>query len=299
MNERKERNRPIRKLKNQVSVFKYLPPYIFKTFTNVTRIPSEFHSKLTEQFFFLKTKFKISETPKSTSHSNKDDDDTSTAALPDLTETAIPSRDNQPDDHVISPPSSGQNLTNQHNPEPLISNGADQFLDQRQSISDPDTNAICPDSPEHIPNEANENPYHRTLREGRKSPAQELTDDFNSKVKHAEQEHTAILEKYVREAKKVAKKKKRLEQKNKKTKKEPNNGSKIIANKKCSASPKTTSSPRSRSPATSERSPGTPDKRKRPRIRIDTLKSPNLEINHQELVQGLGQGLGVGLELQL
>ena len=263
----------------------------------MTRIPPEFQSKLTE--FFPKTKFKISETPKPTSHSNKDDDDTSTAALPDLTETAIPSRDNQPDDHVISPPSSGQNLTNQHNPEPLISNGADQFLDQRQSISDPDTNAICPDSPEHIPNEANENPYHRTLREGRKSPAQELTDDFNSKVKHAEQEHTAILEKYVREAKKVAKKKKRLEQKNKKTKKEPNNGSKIIANKKCSASPKTTSSPRSRSPAASERSPGTPDKRKRPRIRIDTLKSPNLEINHQELVQGLGQGLGVGLELQL
>ena len=219
-------------------------------------------------------------------------DDTITAALPDLTETAIPSRD--PDDHVISssPPPSGQNLTNQHNPEPLKSNGAenlDQSLDQRQSISDPDTNVICPDGPDdHIPNEANEpNPYHRTLREGRKSPAQELTDDFNSKVKHAEQEHTAILEKYVREAKKVAKKKKRLEQKKKK---EPNiNGSKIIANKKCSASPKTTSSPsRSRSPAACERSPGTPDKRKRPRIRTDTLKSPNLEINHQELVLELG-----------
>jgi len=256
-----------------------------------------FKSKIFQKPYLVLTLIqKISETPKPTSHSNKDDDDTSTAALPDLTETAIPSRDNKSDDHVISPLPSGQNLTNQHNPEPLKSNGADQSLDQRQSISDPDTNAICPDGPEHIPNEANENPYHRTLREGRKSPAQELTDDFNSKVKYAEQEHTAILEKYVREAKKVAKKKKRLEQK-KKTKKEPNNCSKIIANKKCSASPKTTSSPsRSRSPA-SERSPGTPDKRKRPRIRTDTLKSPNLEINHQELVQGLGQGLG--LELQL
>ena len=178
------------------------------------------------------------------------------------------------------PPPSGENQlrTNQHNPEPLKSNGAD--LDQGQSMSDPDTNA-SPDGPEHIPNEANENPYHRTLREGRKSPAQELTDDFNSKVKHAEQEHTAILEKYVREAKKVAKKKKRLEQKKKK---EPNISSeKIIANKKCSASPKTTSSPRSRSPANANSSP--PEKRKRPRIRTDTLKSPNLEINHQELVR--------------
>ena len=192
-----------------------------------------------------------------------------------------------------TPPSSGQNLTNQHNPEPLKSNGADQMtLDQGQSMSDPDTNdARCPDGPEHdIPNEANDNnPYHRTLREGRKSPAQELTDDFNSKVKHAEQEHTAILEKYVRQAKKVAKKKKRLEQK--KTKKESN--TKIIANKKCSASPKTTSSPsgrpRSRSPANSSANGSPPEKRKRPRIRTDTLKSPNLEINHQELVRILAQ----------
>ena len=196
-----------------------------------------------------------------------------------------------------TPPSSGQNLTNQHNPEPLKSNGADQMtLDQGQSMSDPDTNdASCPDDPEHdIPNEANDNnPYHRTLREGRKSPAQELTDDFNSKVKHAEQEHTAILEKYVRQAKKVAKKKKRLEQK--KTKKVESN-TKIIANKKCSASPKTTSSPsgrpRSRSPANSSANGSPPEKRKRPRIRTDTLKSPNLEINHQELVRILAQTFG-------
>ena len=196
-----------------------------------------------------------------------------------------------------TPPSSGQNLTNQHNPEPLKSNGADQMkLDQGQSMSDPDTNdARCPDGPEHdIPNEANDNnPYHRTLREGRKSPAQELTDDFNSKVKHAEQEHTAILEKYVRQAKKVAKKKKRLEQK--KTKKVESN-TKIIANKKCSALPKTTSSPsgrpRSRSPANSSANGSPPEKRKRPRIRTDTLKSPNLEINHQELVRILAQTFG-------
>lgn len=219
-------------------------------------------------------KAKKTETPKPTSHSNNDDD-TSTAALPDLTETEIPSCDKHLDDHVISPPPSGQNQTNQHNPEPLKINGADQILDQRQSMSDSAVNGILPESPEHIPNEATENPYHRTLREGRKSPAQELTDDFNSKVKHAEQEHTAILENYVREAKKVAKKKKRLEQK-KKTKKQPNNGFKIIANEKCSASQKTTSSPCSR--------PGTPDKRKRPRIRTDTLKSPNLKINHQGLI---------------
>ena len=222
----------------------------------------------------------ISETPKPTSHSNDDN----TAALPD--QTVIPSCDQKTDDHVIPPPSGENQLrTNQHNPEPLKSNGAD--LDQGQSMSDPDTNdANCPDGPEHdIPNEAND-PYHRTLREGRKSPAQELTDDFNSKVKHAEQEHTAILEKYVRQAKKVAKKKKRLEQK--KTKKVESN-TKIIANKKCSASPKTTSSPsgrpRSRSPANSSANGSPPEKRKRPRIRTDTLKSPNLEINHQELVR--------------